>query len=264
MTCPRCGGNNVVFQIVNESELKNAHHGFFWWMFVGWWWVMFKWLFLTIPALLAKIFIPRKQKIKNVQRTLCVCQSCGYKWDAPDRPAVQSAPVSPSAPDPVPDSQPAPVSQPKAEPVSCAIPERPFRPRSRFESYGPSASSEAPATVTVDLDGMTFSAIPLLYSEAEKRHWTVSLIRDISCIIMIACVVFGIFWSYTYWTPFIMSRSGLDSMPASIIAIFLGVLLSLLGSLIVTLPLWIVSTVVDDLRALRLYASGYIIKKLKR
>lgn len=82
MNCPNCGSENVSVQVITDMELKNKHHGIIWWICVGWWWVPVKWLFLTIPALLAKIFIPKRQKIKQTERTICVCQACGNRWDA--------------------------------------------------------------------------------------------------------------------------------------------------------------------------------------
>lgn len=80
MVCPKCKGNNVNTQIVNEAHLKNKHHGLLWWLFVGWWWVPIKWIFLTIPALIGALFFRRK-KIVNKQKTMCVCQSCGHSWE---------------------------------------------------------------------------------------------------------------------------------------------------------------------------------------
>ena len=82
MMCPKCKSENVSIQIVNEIKLKNKHHGLIWWLFVGWWWIPFKWLFLTVPALFAKIFIPKRQKAKNIQKKMCVCQGCGHSWQA--------------------------------------------------------------------------------------------------------------------------------------------------------------------------------------
>lgn len=82
MTCPKCGNGAVTVQVVNETHLKNKHHGAIWWICVGWWWIPIKWLCLTIPALLAKIFIPKRQKAKNIQKTMCVCQNCGNTWQA--------------------------------------------------------------------------------------------------------------------------------------------------------------------------------------
>lgn len=80
MTCPKCNSTNVNVNVINEVKLKNQHHGIIWWICVGWWWLPIKWLCLTLPALLAKIFIPKKQKAINVQKTMCVCQDCGNSW----------------------------------------------------------------------------------------------------------------------------------------------------------------------------------------
>ena len=47
---------------------------------IGCWWVPFKWLFLTVPALLAKLFIPNRQKAVNKTIRKAVCQNCGNMW----------------------------------------------------------------------------------------------------------------------------------------------------------------------------------------
>lgn len=81
MACPKCGSDNTTIQVVNEQQLVTKHHGFIWWILIGWWWIFFKWLFLTIPALFAAIFIGKRKKIKNITRKKCVCQSCGNVFD---------------------------------------------------------------------------------------------------------------------------------------------------------------------------------------
>lgn len=80
MKCPRCRSENVTVQVINEVELKNKHHGFFWWLFIGWWWTAFKWIFLTMPALIFLIFGHKKQKAVNHKHKVCVCQNCGHSW----------------------------------------------------------------------------------------------------------------------------------------------------------------------------------------
>lgn len=80
MTCPKCHSENVQIQIVNEAQLITKHHGCIWWCCVGWWWIPVKWLFLTVPALFAAIFIGKKKKIKNTQKKMYVCQNCGNSW----------------------------------------------------------------------------------------------------------------------------------------------------------------------------------------
>ena len=82
MKCPKCGSENVNVQLVTETNLKTVHHGLFWWLFIGWWWWPIKWLVFTIPALIVKIFAPKKYKTKIKHRSMCVCQDCGNHWKA--------------------------------------------------------------------------------------------------------------------------------------------------------------------------------------
>lgn len=80
MKCPKCGSENVTVQVVNETELKEKKHGFLWWLCVGWYWVPLKWLFLFFPALIVKIFAPKKYKTVNHQKKIAVCHECGKSW----------------------------------------------------------------------------------------------------------------------------------------------------------------------------------------
>ena len=80
MVCPKCGSENVTVQVVTEQDIKNKHHSIFWWLFIGFWWVPIKWLVFTVPALIVKIFAPKKQKIKNTHKSMAVCHACGNHW----------------------------------------------------------------------------------------------------------------------------------------------------------------------------------------
>ena len=80
MVCPKCGSANVNVQIVSDVTSKTEHHGVMWWLLVGWWWIPVKWLFLTLPALLAKIFISKRKKVVTTHKNICVCQNCGNTW----------------------------------------------------------------------------------------------------------------------------------------------------------------------------------------
>lgn len=82
MVCPKCGSSNVNVQVVQETKLIDKHHGPIWWIFVGWWWLFIKWICFTIPALIVKIFAPKKQKLKQKTKSVCVCQNCGHQWSA--------------------------------------------------------------------------------------------------------------------------------------------------------------------------------------
>ena len=78
LTCPKCGSSNIAFQAV--TTIKNKHHGFLWWLFIGFWWVPLKWLLFFLPALIIKIFVGKK--VKSVVTSEAVCQNCGNHWTA--------------------------------------------------------------------------------------------------------------------------------------------------------------------------------------
>jgi len=80
MTCRKCGSENVSIQAVTISKMVNQHHGCLWWILWGWFWVPMKWLFLTLPAIIFKIFGHGKQKIKTKTHNEAVCQNCGNRW----------------------------------------------------------------------------------------------------------------------------------------------------------------------------------------
>ena len=80
MKCPRCGSDNVAVQAVQQTKLVDAHHGFLWWSCVGWWWVAFKWLVLTMPALIVWLFHPKRQRVKQRTVSTAVRQDCGHSW----------------------------------------------------------------------------------------------------------------------------------------------------------------------------------------
>ncbi len=81
MECSECGSSNVSIQVINEQKLVTKHHGIIWWLLIGWWWIPVKWIFLTVPALIFAIFVGRRKKIRNIRKTVAVCQNCGHSWD---------------------------------------------------------------------------------------------------------------------------------------------------------------------------------------
>lgn len=82
MKCPKCGSENVTVQMVSETNLKTKHRSVLWWIFVGWWWLPIKWFFLTVPALIVKLFRPKRYKTTTTHKSMCVCQNCGYHWES--------------------------------------------------------------------------------------------------------------------------------------------------------------------------------------
>ena len=82
MVCPKCNSEDVNVQVVTETQLKRKYHGAIWWICLGWYWVPIKWLFFFFPALIVKIFAPKRQKLKAVHKGMAVCQNCSYVWEA--------------------------------------------------------------------------------------------------------------------------------------------------------------------------------------
>ncbi len=80
MTCLRCKSNNINVQMVSESHLKDKHHSFLYWMFIGWWLHLLLWFFFTIPMILGKIFGAKDKKLVTRHKSIAVCQNCGYHW----------------------------------------------------------------------------------------------------------------------------------------------------------------------------------------
>ena len=80
MNCPKCGSNNVNVQMVSESQLKNKHHSFFYWLFIGWWLHPILWFFLTVPMILGHLFGGKNKKLVTKHKSVAVCQNCGYNW----------------------------------------------------------------------------------------------------------------------------------------------------------------------------------------
>ena len=80
--CPKCGSDNVSIQVVNEVQMVRKHHGILYWITIGWIISLFKWLFLTLPALIFKVFgIGKKYKTINIEHKKAVCQTCGKVWE---------------------------------------------------------------------------------------------------------------------------------------------------------------------------------------
>lgn len=89
MRCPKCKGENVNVQVVNETDTKLVakHHGIIWWVLVGWWWLPLKWLaqllLFGVFAILYWLFkSPRYKAVtRHTKVSLAVCQDCGHTWE---------------------------------------------------------------------------------------------------------------------------------------------------------------------------------------
>lgn len=80
MKCMKCGSENIDVTVVNEQKLKRKHNWLYW-AFIGWWLNPIMWVLFFLPMLIIRIFKPKKHKLTNKQKTVCLCQSCGHRWD---------------------------------------------------------------------------------------------------------------------------------------------------------------------------------------
>lgn len=106
MTCGKCGSENVIVQREQSWNVGGSihsigggktGHGIMYWLFVGWWiWIlkmlvwMFKWG-LAMCTLGISLLFTRKKKDKiggktvtankTINKTVAVCQDCGYHWN---------------------------------------------------------------------------------------------------------------------------------------------------------------------------------------
>ena len=103
----------------------------------------------------------------------------------------------------------------------------------------------------------TTTIYPIHAEDAARRHWIVRWLRYTGYFEVIAVVVAGIAYANLYFTPVLWELLRIDHGLCPLIAVLLGALVSFVAGLAVTLPVWGLALVFDDLHALRVYASGY-------
>lgn len=90
VTCKKCGSSNVTFQRETTATVGGAKHtikkghGIIYWVCIGWWWKPL----IIISTCGLSLLHKKKAKAttvsasKNINRTMAVCQDCGYSWKA--------------------------------------------------------------------------------------------------------------------------------------------------------------------------------------
>ena len=95
MVCPNCGSENVNVQreqtgtvgtFTNTVYVQQAKkgHGCLYWLFIGWWWLPMYWM--CIGWWWKPLFSRKKRgglgfrADKTLNRTVGICQNCGYTW----------------------------------------------------------------------------------------------------------------------------------------------------------------------------------------
>lgn len=94
--CPKCGSSNIKFEHEHSSTIgakqntvtvvhKNGGkgHGILWWLCIGWWyWMLIGWWLAPLKAVFGGGGAFNKSVSKEIRRTMCICQGCGYTWKA--------------------------------------------------------------------------------------------------------------------------------------------------------------------------------------
>ncbi len=95
--CPKCKSNNITYQReqsgnvgvgTNKVVIQQAKksRGCIYWLAIGWWWKPIYWLmFGWWKRLLFGGGIRSGLNVsgnKSINRTIAVCQNCGYSWKA--------------------------------------------------------------------------------------------------------------------------------------------------------------------------------------
>lgn len=98
---------------------------------------------------------------------------------------------------------------------------------------------------------------PIHSDQANRRHWVVRLLRYFGYLVVGAAVLFGLLRGRVLLGLMIEQATGMDMELAAALGTVLGLLGGFLGGMLVSLPLWAMALIADDLHALRVYASGY-------
>lgn len=99
---------------------------------------------------------------------------------------------------------------------------------------------------------------PIKGAEADRKHWVVRWLRYTGYAEIIAAVAVGLFYAYSMLAPMLFPMLG-DSTAAIIVSLVLGGIGSLLVGLALTLPVWALAMVIDDLHAMRQYMQGFAV-----
>ena len=105
--------------------------------------------------------------------------------------------------------------------------------------------------------------LPMNRAEADRRHWVVRMLRYFGYLWAVAGIVSGVVFGNNIVGFYIATTLGSTFEIGSAIGIILGGFLGFVGGLIVGLPFWGLSMLIDDLHAVRQYMQGFVAVKGK-
>lgn len=100
--------------------------------------------------------------------------------------------------------------------------------------------------------------IPINSYERKDRPWVIRMLRYMGYLMVVLIVLFGISASGTYLTPIVQNMMGNDSNAVAIVVLILGAVGSFAAGLLVSLPLWGLAMLLDDIHAIRIQTAAYL------
>ena len=100
--------------------------------------------------------------------------------------------------------------------------------------------------------------LPLNSYKADAPNWIVRWLKYTGYLICTGTTITGISVAYNYCTNRYLSETYLFLMLC-----ILGALVGVVAGLAISLPLWGMAMLLDDIHALRIYASGYFTAREK-
>ena len=97
---------------------------------------------------------------------------------------------------------------------------------------------------------------PVHADQLTRRHWIVRCLRFLGYCIPVVSTLIG-FLHGSVLLGILLPFFGMAFELAGSLGTVLGGLIGLIGGLISSLPVWAFALVVEDIHALRVYASGY-------
>jgi len=94
--------------------------------------------------------------------------------------------------------------------------------------------------------------------DANRRHWVVRMLRYFGYIWAVIGTIGGALYGYRMGALFVVAYLNTSFEIGAVVGVALGALVGFVGGLVIGLPFWAMSMIVDDLHALRIYASGYM------
>jgi len=103
------------------------------------------------------------------------------------------------------------------------------------------------------------NVFPIHAETAAKKHWIVRWLRYTGYLEIIAAVLVGLFYSYNLLTPMFYMATQADPTICAVVALVLGGFISFVAGLAITLPVWALSMLLDDIHVMRLNSQGYVV-----